>query len=265
MVNGILAVLLLAASGYVPEPQPVRGDVEITAIYYPGTDQMSEWDMVVQTCPERKPLLGWYDEGNPEAIHYGIERYSPSLSPEAMKPGDTRDRFSYDAVIPTGWGERPRPFAQSRVIAGRTPEKFAEICRQAKSFCDRHGKRHAIVMPINEWQEGSYVELNEEYGFGMYDAIRDAFCEKPAAGWPKNLRPADVGLGPYDFPPLYRSPSQRWGFADSVEGWYRQPYGGGEREETHFRLFELGCDGFSTDCPSVMFSGIAKFKKGQPG
>ena len=64
----------------------------------------------------------------------------------------------------------------------------------------------------------------------MYDAIRDAFCEKPTSGWPKNIRPSDVGLGPYDFPPIFRSSVQRWDFADSVEGWYRQPYGGGELE-----------------------------------
>ena len=42
--------------GYVPEPQPVKSAVEITAIYYPGTEQMSEWDVIAQTCPERKPL-----------------------------------------------------------------------------------------------------------------------------------------------------------------------------------------------------------------
>ena len=83
-----------------------------------------------------------------------------------------------------------------------------------------------MIHPINEWQEGSYIEPNEEYGFAMYDAIRDAFCEKPAAGWPKNLRP----LGPYDYPPLFRSSVQQWEFADSMEGWYRQPYGGGELE-----------------------------------
>jgi len=193
------------------------------------------------------------EQGYRAAIHYGIEHYSPSLSPEAMKPGETPNRFSYDAVvatapkiwdelsrqdvlpfwvvIPTGWDDRPRSFTNSRVITDRTPEKFAEICRQAKAFCDKYGRKHAIVMPISEWQEGSYIEPNEEYGFGMYDAIRDAFCEKPAGGWPKNLRPADVGMGPYDYPPLVAvSPTQRWEFADSVEGWYRQPYGGGELE-----------------------------------
>ena len=32
------------------------------------------------------------------------------------------------------------------------------------------------------------------------------------------------------FAPSFRSAEQRWDFAESVEGWYRQPYGGGELE-----------------------------------
>ena len=402
---------------YVPEPQPVKSAVEITAIYYPGTDQMSEWDVIAQTCPERKPLLGWFDEGNPEAIdwqikwavehgissfcvdwywnkgyrrlehwvkgyykaryrrylkwymmyanhnqpgahstedqiavtkywidHYfktpeyykidgkpvvcywsadnldrdfiaeagargeklGMNAYegvrrafaiSEKMAKEAGLPGihwqlmwsntaydpvityGARDAgfsssisygiikqarylapkaaakaegLTYDMVmeampklwqtkavqqelpwwlpIPTGWDDRPRSFTNARVIRDRTPEKFAAVCREARAFCDKNGIKHAVIHPINEWQEGSYVEPNEEYGFAMYDAIRDAFCEKPAAGWPKNIKPSDVGLGPYDYPPLFRSAVQHWDFADSVEGWYRQPYGGGELE-----------------------------------
>lgn len=416
---------LLVVSGvsnllaYVPEPKPVKSSVEVTALYYPGTDQMSEWDVIAQTCPERKPLLGWFDEGNPEAIdwqikwavengissfcvdwywnrgyqrlthwlkgyykaryrkylkwymmyanhnqpgahstkdqiavtkywidHYfktpeyytvngkpavciwdarridedfiaeaaangeklrkgeGIRRafaisermvreaglpgvhwidmhhsdhwdqayadsrvemgfkemmgynfdmFANRIAPEAVKPGETSMQFSFDVVtaaigkfwqdmcthpelpfwpvLPTGWDDRPRSFQNSRIVNGRTVEKFAAICREARKFCDRTGQKHVLVLPVNEWQEGSYVEPNEEYGFGMYNAIRDAFCEKPLGGWPKNVRPADVGLGPYDYPQSYRSPVPRWDFDDgTMGGWYRQPYGGGELE-----------------------------------
>ena len=412
------ALILPRRAAYVPEPQPVKSDIEITALYYPGTEQMSEWDVIAQTCPERKPILGWFDEGNPEAIdwqikwavehgitsfcvdwywnkgyqrlthwlkgyykakyrgylkwymmyanhnqpgshstadqiavtkywidHYfrtpeyytidgkpvvcywqadnldrdfiaeaaakgeklqkgdGVRRafaiseklvkeaglpgiywidmhhgdhwdqayadrrvgmgfkemmgynfdlFANRIAPEAVKPGDPPKHYSFDVVtaaigkfwqdmcshpelpfwpvLPTGWDDRPRSFQDSRVVYGRTPEKFAAICREARKFCDRTGRKHVLILPINEWQEGSYIEPNEEYGFTMYDAIRDAFCEKPAAGWPKNIRPQDVGLGPYDFPPLFRSRVQHWDFTDSVEGWYRQPYGGGELE-----------------------------------
>ena len=375
--------------GYVPEPQPVKSAVEITALYYPGTEHMPEWDMVAQTRPEAKPLLGWYDEGSPEvidwqikwAVEHGIssfcvdwywnrghrrlehwvkgyykaryrkylkwymmyanhnqpgahstedqiavtkywidncfktpEYYTIDGKPvvcywapgnldrdfiaeaaakgEMLKAGDGirrafaisekmvkeaglpgihwqkigernemfstaitygyrprvangSDAMTFDMVlegmpklwktdpnqwlpIPTGWDDRPRSFQSGRVIRGRTPEKFARLCREARAFCDRNGIRHVIIHPVNEWQEGSYIEPNREYGFAMYDALRDAFCEKPAAGWPENLRPSDVGLGPYDYPPSIRSAVQRWEFDSTTEGWYRQPYGGGE-------------------------------------
>ena len=414
-LSATFALGTLALLGYVPEPQPVKSAVEITALYYPGTDQMSEWDVIAQTCPERKPLLGWFDEGNPEAIDWQIKwavehgissfcvdwywnkgyrrleqwvkgyyraRYRKHLKwymmyanhnqpgahstedqvavtkywidhyfktpeyykidgkpvvcywdagnldrdfiaeaaaqGEELKEGEGIRRalaisekmakaaglpgihwqlmwrttgydpvyainlrnagfessvsyglisearvlapnaaakaegLTYDMVmeampklwqakavqkelpwwlpIPTGWDDRPRSFSRSRVIRDRTPEKFAAVCREARAFCEKNGLKHAVVHPINEWQEGSYIEPNEEYGFAMYDALRDAFCEKPANGWPKNIKPADVGLGPYDYPPLFRSTVQKWEFADSMEGWYRQPYGGGELE-----------------------------------
>ena len=390
----VLGALQLPA--YVPEPQPVKSAVEITALYYPGTEHMPEWDMVAQTRPEIKPLLGWYDEGNPEVIDwqikwavehgitsfcvdwywnngrrrlehwvkgyykaryrkflkwymmyanhnqpgahstedqvavtkYWIDNYfktpeyykidgkpvvcywdpdglnrdfkaeaaahgehlvgdagirrafaiSEKMAKEAGFPGihwqnmgGGSDLFSssisysfvnglrrlapnaaskaegltFDMVmegipkkwsanpacwlpLPTGWDDRPRSFSHAMVIHGRTPHKFAAICRDARTFCDKNGVRHIIVHPINEWQEGSYIEPNEEFGFGMYDAIREAFCEKPAEGWPKNLLPSDVGLGPYDYPPLIRSHVQSWDFVDSTEGWYRQPYGAAE-------------------------------------
>ena len=397
----------------IPEPRPVKSAVEITALYYPGTEHMPEWDMVEQTRPEIKPLLGWYDEGNPEvvdwqikwAVEHGIgsfcvdwywnkgeqrldhwvkayyrakfrkylkwylmyanhnapgshstedqvalskwwidnyfttpeyytidgkpvvvmwdtakldadfiaeaakrgERLRPGegakrafaitermakaaglkgvcwidmyhgrsylqdkvdfargigceaqmiynfdavafdLAAEARKPTDTRKRFSYDLVqaaipkwweatsrdpkfpfwpmLPTGWDVRPRYFQRSLAIVGRTPEKFREVCAACRAFCEKKGFKRVVIAPINEWQEGSYIEPNEEYGFGMYDAIRDAFCEKPAGGWPKNVTPKELGLGPYDYPKMARSVVQEWTFDNSTEGWYRQPYG----------------------------------------
>jgi len=403
-----------AATGvdYIPEPQPVKGPIEVTALYYPGTEHRPEWDMVEQTRPEIKPLLGWYDEGNPEnvdwqikwAVEHGIssfcvcwywnrgeqrldhwvkafyrarfrrhfkwfmmyanhnqprahstadqiavskfwienyfktpeyytldgkpvvviwfcdaidrdfiaeakargetlrpgegvkrafaitERmareaglpgvcwidmyhgvYDPkkvdyakgigcraqmiysfdnvawNFAPECRKPTDTRLRFDYDLVmaaapkwwetssrdpafpfwpiVPTGWDARPRHFQKSSVIGGRTPEKFRALCASCRAFCERKGFDHVVIAPINEWQEGSYIEPNAEYGFGMYDALREAFCDKPASGWPRNLTPKDVGRPYHEFPPMARATSPRWTFDRTTEGWYRQPYG----------------------------------------
>jgi len=400
------SLVLLAEAALLPTDSarlnvaPVKSAVELTAIYYPGTEHMPEWDMIAETCPERQPLLGWYDEGCPEAVdwqikwavehgitsfcvdwywnrgsrrlehwlkgyyraanrkylkwymmyanhnqpgshstadqiavtRYWIEHYfrtpeyytlggkpvvclwspenldadfiaeaaargeqlaegegvrralalSDRLVREAGLPGihwqlmwrkteydrafadeKRREGFetavsyglikaTYDEVtaempkiwkemcakrpldywlpIPTGWDDRPRSFGKARVCRGRTIGKFAALCRQARDFCERNGIRHAVIHPINEWQEGSYLEPNEEYGFGMYDALRDAFCPQPAAGWPPNVRPDAAAVARMAFPPMSFSSKRRWDFDGSTEGWYRQPYGGGEVE-----------------------------------
>lgn len=39
------------------------------------------------------------------------------------------------------------------------------------------------------------------------------------------------------------------------------PFVGGETEDVYFRLWDMGCDGFSTDYPSVMFSVIRQLKE----
>lgn len=404
--------------GYVPPPQPVVSDYEIIAFYYPGTEQREEWEIVRRTLPEIQPLLGWYDEGNPEVIDWqikwsvenGISAYfvdwywnqgrqrldhwikgyyqaryrshlpwalmwanhnevgahdwedmqrvtkfwienyfqtpeyytidkkpvvliwepqnidrdliaeakkrgedwqpgeglrqaldlSRKMAREAGLPGihfiamnvgsaneeatkkrlteyaqaginelthynywwqafgrckekspeDTRQRFSFDCVVktvptwwkeelergilpviptlPTGWNDIPRSFDKARVIYGRTPEKFRKICEQMKAFAEEKGIRRIVIAPINEWQEGSYIEPNREYGFAMLEAIRDTFCQPGEKGWPKNQSPQELGLGPYDDPEITLSEKCVWNFDTTPEGWYRQPYGTGE-------------------------------------
>ena len=402
-----------ACKKYVPEPQPQCGPIEVSAFYYPGTEHMAEWDQVEQTLPHIKPLLGWYDEGNPEvidwqikwAVEHGISsfcvdwywnrgvqrldhwvkgyyhaRYRKYLkwymmwanhnevgahstedqinvtkfwldnylktpeyytidgrpvvvvwtiqnldrdfireaaqkgetlqpgegakralaisnklaqeaglpgiyfidmyhgweydqkkvdiakvggyeaqmiynfdtlayrfAPEAARPGDTPTRFSYDCVakavpqwwemtsrdpkfplwplVPTGWNDLPRSFQYARVIEDRTPDKFRKVCQACRSFCEAKGFKRVIIAPLNEWQEGSYIEPNQEFGFAMYDALRDVFCDKPAAGWPKNITPKAIGLGPYDYPAMPLPAQTAWDFSADMQGWYRHPYG----------------------------------------
>ncbi len=396
----------------VPTPQPAQSAVEVHAFYYPGTEQRWEWDLLERTRPQLKPLLGWYDETDPEvvdwqikwAVEHGIsafcvdwywnrgarrlehwvqayyrakhrrflkwymmyanhnepgahdeadtrrlvqywidsyfrtpeyyridgkpvvviwafdrfgedfaeeaarrgERIAPeeglrraialmqsvvraagfpgihfidmyhghaysarlvdvpraagysaqmiynfdtiawNLAPEARRPGDRRDSFDYSLIrpavnrwwamtsrdpafpfwpiVPTGWDDRPRSFEKARVIRNRTPEAFREILADCRAFCETNGFTRCIVAPINEWQEGSYIEPNEEYGFAMYDAIREVFCERPVGGWPQDVRPQDVGCGPYDIPEIVRPPVTSWRFAEGVQGWCRNPY-----------------------------------------
>jgi len=121
--------------------------------------------------------------------------------------------------LSTGWDSRPWHGDRSTVIYGRTVEKFRRICEDAKRFADETGVKRMTLAPLNEWGEGSYAEPCKEFGFGMYEAIRETFCRKPAAGWPENYAPADVGLGPYDLARPEQLDRSEWEFTDGTQGW----------------------------------------------
>lgn len=57
---------------YIPEPQPVASPYEIGVFYFPGWDSMSRWQPILN-YPMRKPVLGWYDESNPECADWQIK------------------------------------------------------------------------------------------------------------------------------------------------------------------------------------------------
>ncbi len=64
--------LELPKTGYVPEPKPVRGPWEVGAYYFPGWKSAGQWQPL-QRFPERKPVLGWYREGDPEIADWHIK------------------------------------------------------------------------------------------------------------------------------------------------------------------------------------------------
>lgn len=64
--------LCLAKADYVPEPRPVRGPFEVGAYYFPGWRSAGQWQPI-RSFPERRPLLGWYREGDPEVADWHIK------------------------------------------------------------------------------------------------------------------------------------------------------------------------------------------------
>lgn len=63
---------------YIPEPQPVKSEHIIACHYYPGWKKGAElvkhnrFDDLIE-YPERTPLLGYYDEENPEVCDWEIK------------------------------------------------------------------------------------------------------------------------------------------------------------------------------------------------
>lgn len=381
--------LHMSKADYVPVPRPLRSEYEIGALYYPGWQSIEKWARIWPVAPERKPVLGWYDEANPEVVDWQIKwavenglsyflvdwywhkgqqhndhwikafkqaRYRSYLkwavmwanhnaagshseadqravakfwienyfnmpeyyriddkpvvmiwSPQNMnrdmggKDGcrrllelsrhmaveagfkgiyfiamkwpegswapdvvqglkdmgfdmtgiyhymedggkaETPRRFSFDWVadsnyahwkglhetgilpflpnLSTGWDDRPWHGDKGREIYGRTVAHFRRICRDAKRFADESGVKRLTLAPLNEWGEGSYAEPCAQFGFGMYEAVRETFCQKPADGWPVNFAPADAGLGPYDLPMKEPDTATDWTFVSGTAGW----------------------------------------------
>ncbi|MBO7680159.1 MAG: glycoside hydrolase family 99-like domain-containing protein, partial [Thermoguttaceae bacterium] len=148
---------------------------DCTSIYHymsPGPDQPVDYtfdfDKVVSSS------LPWCQR----RLQTGILPFLPNLS--------------------SGWDDRP--WNNHLVIANRTVEKFRKICEDMKAYLAESGQKRILIAPVNEWGEGSYIEPNREFGFGMYEALRETFGKKPEGGWPLFYGPTDVGLGPYDYP-----------------------------------------------------------------
>lgn len=79
MLKSLLILILLCgfktfAADYVPIPHKVQTPYLIGVHYFPGWKQGTHlgWEKIVP-FPERKPLLGWYDEGNPEVADWEIK------------------------------------------------------------------------------------------------------------------------------------------------------------------------------------------------
>lgn len=68
-----LPPLNLPKTSYVPKPRPVETDVDVCAYYFPGWSSAAKWECIRRVAPIRKPILGYYDEGNPECVDWQIK------------------------------------------------------------------------------------------------------------------------------------------------------------------------------------------------
>lgn len=62
----------IAETGYVPQPQPVPATLDVGAFYFPGWNATARWTPILD-FPMRRPVLGWYDEANPECADWQIK------------------------------------------------------------------------------------------------------------------------------------------------------------------------------------------------
>jgi hypothetical protein len=64
--------LNVPAANYVPEPRPAPTDYQVGVYYFPGWWNYGRWQ-VLDDFPERRPVLGYYREGEPEVADWHIK------------------------------------------------------------------------------------------------------------------------------------------------------------------------------------------------
>lgn len=62
----------VARTGYPPPPVPARGKIDVGVYYYPGWRTAGQWAPIAR-FPERRPVLGWYREGDPSVADWHIK------------------------------------------------------------------------------------------------------------------------------------------------------------------------------------------------
>ncbi len=87
----------------------------------------------------------------------------------------------YFPHVSIGWDNNPRyrRFID-HVTRGNTPEKFEEALRMAKDYLDARPGQHRLITvnSWNEWTETSYLEPDNQYGYGYLEAIRRVFSDE---------------------------------------------------------------------------------------
>ncbi len=118
-----------------------------------------------------------------------------------------------------GWDNRPWAGDAAMVRTNRTPALFQKHVADALHFVKTHPQSTLPLLLAeawNEWGEGSYIEPQQQFGFGYLDAIRDALV--PHSGLHTDLTPEDVGA---TAPQTKFEDTSRadWSFAHGTSGW----------------------------------------------
>jgi len=99
-------------SGYVPEPKPVSTPgFKIGCYYFPGWKTYQSWS-VLEQFPERRPVLGYYREGDPEvadwhvkwALEHGVSFFIYDWY--WCKGGRSLDHALHDGLFKSRYGDK---------------------------------------------------------------------------------------------------------------------------------------------------------------
>lgn len=97
----------------------------------------------------------------------------------------------YIPPIGSNWDSRPRHSERAVVVSDYTPANFRQMCQNSRKHIGPP-LNLAIIEAWNEWGEGSFIEPDQQYGFGFLDALRETFTDAPANHVDRQPTPAAI-------------------------------------------------------------------------
>ncbi len=131
-----------------------------------GVESASIYNFVHWASPSGYPeYSAWAERAAQRFVHAKAQLGVQCYFSHASVGWDTNPRYPVGSVQPT--------------VLGSSPEKFEVALRRAKDWCDRNtppGWPHVVTINSwNEWTEGSYLEPDEQFGYGYLEAVRRVF------------------------------------------------------------------------------------------
>ena len=137
----------------------------------------------IETTPTLVEKLGFDSLTHYQFVHFvNIDRDYCEILSDVKKEWDVIAKaynIPYYPHVSVGWDNNPR-FKKFKpgVVKNNTPENFEKALMEAKRFADENNVSLITVNSWNEWTETSYLEPDNQYGYGYLEAIRRVFCKE---------------------------------------------------------------------------------------
>lgn len=143
---------------------------------------------VVGTQRDVVKLLGFDSTSHYQFVNFlDVDRNYKDLIPEAVatwKKLDESYSAKYYPHVSVGWDASPRAKTYvGPVVKNNPPEEFEKALFKAREYLDARPDYAPLVVinSWNEWTETSYLQPDEQYGYGYLEAVRRVFLSKSEA------------------------------------------------------------------------------------
>ncbi len=234
-------------SPYVPKPMPVRGKYEVGVYYFPGWKSWSQWRPILP-FPERKPVLGWYREGDPEvadwhikwAVEHGITFFAydwywvkgARMLEHALHDGYLKARYRSLLKFCLLWANHNPPNTSSLEDCITVTRFWIERYFRLPEYFTVDGKPVVIIFSPHRLTE----DMGSDGVRKAFEAMRQECVNHGLKGlylvacvWnaAQALRAAQEGydaLSAYNWPTLGMKPSEQWSPFEVLADAYRRHY-----------------------------------------